>query len=342
MNYRDASLAHWMLCTPKKVYIPSQCDIDLTNKCNQACYYCISEEFRKEHPVTPKYKEFEELLKKLYTWREHSPLSTGTMQSIAFSGGGEPTLLKGYEKLIEQSIDYGFFTSLTTNGVLLDKLLSIDDNKLRKMNWIGVDIDAGNPITYEKIRRSKTKDAFSKVMLNVQTARNMGLPVDFKILLGEYNSTNKELHDIFSIAQIVNIRMIYFRPVILANQSHHITAGMMKHMSFLGEKFSVKFKVNTTKTAERSYSICHQMFNFPSFCADGNIYACCDHKGYDNFKIGEWNNSSDFREDWLNNNHRAVYNNINTAFCPPCRSNTSNNNTQACLDDPTLLSCLHT
>ena len=341
MNYRDASLAHWMN-NQSKIYIPSQCDIDLTNKCNQECYYCITNEFRHEQPVTPKYQAFEKLLQQLNTWREHSPNSVGTMQSITFSGGGEPTLLKGYENLIEQSIDYGFFTSLTTNGVLLNKLFEIDINKLRKMNWIGVDIDAGNPETYEKIRQSKTKDAFHKVLTNVRLARKLKLPVDFKVLVGEYNSSKKELQDIFRTANLVNIRMIYFRPVILANEAFDITAKMRQEITYFGEKYNVRFRINTTKTSERSYNRCHQMFNFPSFCADGNIYACCDHKGYDNFNIGTWDTIEDFRDSWLDSNHRAVYKRINTAFCPPCRSNSSNNNTQACLDDNTLLSVLHT
>ena len=150
--YQYAELVHWMNNKDSKKILPAQVDIDLTNVCNQDCYYCNSADFRKERPVQKKYTEYIALLDKLATWRSHSPNSFGTTHTITYPGGGEPTVLTGYEHVIEHTIDHGFLTSITTNGSNLDKLLdSIVVEKLQKIAWIGIDIDAGTEDLYEQI-----------------------------------------------------------------------------------------------------------------------------------------------------------------------------------------------
>ena len=198
--YHHASIVHWFENKNIKSILPTNVDIDLTNKCNQNCYYCISADFRESYPVQQKYTTYIKLISRLNTWRKHSPDSYGTLHAITFSGGGEPTLLKGYEKVIEYAIDCGFLVSLTTNGTLLDKLYKhVPIDKLKKLNWIGVDIDAGNPLTYESIRNSQTPNMFFKVVNNVIELRKLGVPVDFKVLTNEYNTSENDIN-----AQISN------------------------------------------------------------------------------------------------------------------------------------------
>ena len=166
--YQYAELVHWMQNRDSMKILPAQVDIDLTNVCNQDCYYCNSAEFRKQKPVQKKYTEYIELLDKLGSWRQHTARSYGTTHTVTYPGGGEPTVLTGYEHVIEHTIDLGFLTSITTNGSNLDKLLdSVAVEKLRKIAWIGIDIDAGTQDLYESIRRSLTaKSLFPKVIDN--------------------------------------------------------------------------------------------------------------------------------------------------------------------------------
>ena len=51
MNYQYAELVHWMKNKESMILLPAQVDIDLTNVCNQDCYYCNSAEFRRVEPV---------------------------------------------------------------------------------------------------------------------------------------------------------------------------------------------------------------------------------------------------------------------------------------------------
>jgi hypothetical protein len=71
--YQFAEIVHWMKNRDSMKILPAQVDIDLTNVCNQDCYYCNSADFREAEPVQKKYTEYIGLLDKLSTWRAHSP-----------------------------------------------------------------------------------------------------------------------------------------------------------------------------------------------------------------------------------------------------------------------------
>ena len=103
----------------------------------------------------------------------------------------------------------------------------------------------------------------------------------------------------------------------------------------------VKIKLNQTKSLRRNYTRCHQMYQFPVFCADGQIYTCCDNKGNHKFALGAWD-TEDFRDLWLSKRHDEIYNSVNTALCPPCRPNIHNIEIQQIIDTPSLLEQLYT
>ena len=333
--YQYAELVHWMNNKSTKKLLPAQVDIDLTNICNQDCYYCNSAEFRAEQPVQKKYTEYIELLDKLAGWRAHSPNSYGTTHTITYPGGGEPTVLNGYENVIEHTIDLGFLTSITTNGSKLDRLLdSITVEKLKKIAWIGIDIDAGTEPLYEKIRRSLTaKSLFNRVIENAKNLIEVGVNIDFKCLINPFNDNLEAMSDLFALVKRLGGRGIYFRPVIVNNRAYDISKQTMLMLQQLSEQFQLPYWANQNKTLPRNYKKCHQMFHFPVFCADGKIYICCEGKGNPQFELTNWD-SGDFRDDWLNERHYEIYNKTRVEFCAPCRPNISNIKIQNILNDP--------
>lgn len=333
MDYQSAEIVHWFQNQSTHSIIPAQVDIDLTNICNQDCFYCNSAEHRKQYPVQKKFQEYIELLDKLSTWRNHSPRSFGTLHTITYPGGGEPTLLPDYEQVIEHTIDLGFLTSLTTNGTKLHKLIAnVATEKIRKMAWIGIDIDAGSEEKYELIRRSLTKTSpFAQVIKSATTLVNMGATVDIKALINEFNNDEQSLRDLFKITKTIGARQLYLRPTILNGQAYDFYHNV-DLINNLSEEYSVKIKLNMTKSQPRTYRKCHQMFQFPVFCADGQIYTCCDNKGNPRFSLGRWD-QGDFRSIWLGQRHFEIYNAVDTRFCPHCRPNASNNKIQQALDN---------
>ena len=341
--YQHAEVVHWMNNQDTHAILPAQVDIDLTNICNQDCFYCNSAEHRRASPVQKRYTEYIDLLNKLATWRTHTPNSYGSLHTITYPGGGEPTLLPGYEHVLEHTIDLGFLTSLTTNGTHLQALINnVSAEKIRQLAWIGIDIDAGSEELYETIRRSiPKKSLFNQVMKNASDLVKLGANVDFKILLNQYNNNHTAIEQMFQASADVGVRLLYFRPAIVNGQSYSWGKAEWELIHRLGEKYQVEIKLNDSKTQPRTYNRCHQMYQFPVFCADGFIYTCCDNKGNPNFALGRWD-QDDFRDLWLNDRHHNIYNKINTGLCPPCRPNSNNNKIQQIIDNPALMEQLYT
>jgi sulfatase maturation enzyme AslB (radical SAM superfamily) len=340
--YQFAELVHWMKNKDSMTILPAQVDIDLTNVCNQDCYYCNSADFRQREPVQKKYTEYIALLDKLAGWRSHSARSYGTTHTITYPGGGEPTVLVGYEKVIEHTIDLGFFCSITTNGSNLDRLLeNVSVDKLRKIAWIGIDIDAGTEELYEIIRRSLTaRSLFKKVCNNAKNLIDAGVNVDFKCLINPHNDNYTAMNDLFALVKHIGGRMLYFRPVIVDNQAHPLTESTLTMLKHLSEKHQQPYWVNNNKTLPRTYKRCHQMYHFPVFCANGKIYVCCEGKGDPQFELGSWD-TGDFRDLWLSKRHHEIYNKTNVGLCRPCRPNINNIQIQKILDNPKSLETLY-
>ena len=91
---------------PGKI-LPWQIDLDTTNICNQACFYCNTEQFRNDMPVYQSVEQYLKLIDRLHWWRQRDPNIIGTLSNVIFTGGGEPTLLPDYETLLEDVIDKG-------------------------------------------------------------------------------------------------------------------------------------------------------------------------------------------------------------------------------------------
>jgi len=278
----------------------------------------------------------------LATWRAHTPNSYGTTHTITYPGGGEPTVLVSYEKVIEHTIDLGFLGSITTNGSNLDRLLdTVHVDKLRKLAWIGIDIDAGTEPLYEEIRRSlAAKSLFTKVCNNARGLIEAGVNVDFKALINPLNDTEEAMNDLFKLVAELGGRMLYFRPVIIDGVAYPITETTLARLEKYSKTYQLPYWANQNKTLPRNYKKCHQMFHFPVFCADGKIYICCEGKGNPQFELADWD-TSDFRDQWLNERHYEIYNKTRVEFCQPCRPNISNIKIQNILNNPKDIETLY-
>lgn len=320
-------IARWIRGEIPAKLLPWQIDLDLTNICNQSCFYCNSAEFRASKPVYQNIRAYLELVDKLAGWREHDANVIGTTSNVILSGGGEPTLLPGYEWVVERLVDRGFFVAMNTNGTKLDRLLNIAPEKLQRMAYIGLDIDSGNPETYEQIRRSlMTTSPFQKIKKTAQKLTAAGAPVDVKMLLLEPNTTPEEIHAIASYAQDIGARSIHFRPGVIDDVAFPITPSLRSKIQETCVKLGVDYHIAVGRYEPRSYLKCHQFFLFPSFCADGWVYLCCEYKGFEQFRLCKWiDDDIDWRDIWGSEQHRARYENFLTTQCKPCRPNTTNN-----------------
>ena len=176
-----------------------------------------------------------------------------------------------------------------------------------------------------------------------ENAKNLvliGAKVDFKALLNDLNSDESSLQDLFSIAQQVGVRQLYLRPTILNGQAYDFSSAIPM-INTLSKQYKMPVKFNLTKSLARNYTRCHQMYQFPVFCADGEIYTCCDNKGNSKFSLGKWD-EDDFRDLWLGPKHHDIYNSTDTRFCPHCRPNSHNISIQNIINDNSKMEQLYT
>lgn len=320
--------------------LPSSIDIDLTNVCNQDCFYCNSAVFRAKHLTTPPKDRFIQLIDQLANWRKHTPLSVGTVRNITFTGGGEPTVHPHCHEIIEYAIDCGFLVTLITNGSRLNKLAKhLSREKAEKIIWVGVDVDSAVDTTYEHIRRSLTTfDMLSTVKENIKLAVDAGINVDIKSLLMHQNTSREELTALFEMVKEVGARKLHIRPMFdLSTQKiFEVTDTLKADVQAISTLTRVKYSLPENRKEPRTYTKCHQMFLYTIFAANGDINVCCESRGQKRFVIGNWFDE-DIRDIWMKDRHMEVYNSVNTTLCPPCKPNKINNLIQKEIDDPSLL-----
>jgi len=285
--------------------IPPTCEIYLTQKCNQNCNYCNSVQYRKNTETIAVEYEWYRLLGELRG-----------IKAVVFSGGGEPTLFEGYERIVNVAIEKGFLVSLITNGTRLDKLLMIDN--LREISWIGVDFDAGTKELYNEIRNPENRDDFDIVSSNVEFLVRAGVTVDMKVLLHEKNDNPTAIGDIFKHAKKLGVRMVYFRPMVNDSEIYNISLHTHEDISKCSDFLSVPYRLNLTRLMKKTYDKCYSLYLMPVFTTNGDVYLCCENLYRKDFILYNWLKDY-FKDHWSNQKHRELFENADLSKCRDCR-----------------------
>jgi len=333
MKSKYAEYAYYLTQGKNNTYIvPPSIEIDFTNACNQDCTYCNVVEFRNAVHDKTKIHDYHTLIERVSTWSSYRANSIGNVNTITFVGGGEPTARKGYEYVVEQAVDTGILVSIVTNGSGLDKLFNINTDTIRKLSWIGVDIDSGDPEIYEKIRRSKQSGLYEKVKENVKNMTEVGVTVDIKALLFDGTISEHSIKSTLLYCKEVGARMVYFRLAKLNDELFVPNPLLLDYINSLGKELGVKVKINTSRMGERNYKKCHALHLIPIFSADSNLYTCCENRGVDFFNLSDWV-KTDFRNEWMGPKHKKMYDTLDLAKCAPCRPHSHNVQIQKQIDD---------
>ena len=128
---------------------PSQVIIDVTEVCNLACIHCPHPTFKQSEHYEARYLDPELNRKLVDEVRDFGP---GGAQYIRYTGEGEPLIHpKGYE-MIEYAVkNSGVFTTITTNGTIMN------EKRTRRLleagvHMIDISIDAFADDTYARVR----------------------------------------------------------------------------------------------------------------------------------------------------------------------------------------------
>jgi MoaA/NifB/PqqE/SkfB family radical SAM enzyme len=142
-----------------------------TRRCNLRCLHCYSSSGPEERAELP-----------AALLRDALDDASGEGYNVASFSGGEPTLYKPLRTLLEHARSLGLFTTVTSNGMLLDsRRLSMLEGAV---DLLAISLD-GVPASHNRMRADRR--AFEAMAGNLQRIRDSGIPFGFIFTLTQYN-----------------------------------------------------------------------------------------------------------------------------------------------------------
>ena len=166
--------------------IPLYAVFDVTNECNLGCIHCYSSEQQEELSTT----EVTHILDKL---------ASAGVEMVDF-GGGEPLLRTDIFDILAHTKQLGFYTSISTNGILLDEHCA---RRLKQLNvdHVCVSLDGARPETHDRIRNKK--GTYEKAINGVKNCRSAGMTTQISTVVMKSNIN--ELRDMFTLLESLHV-----------------------------------------------------------------------------------------------------------------------------------------
>ena len=287
---------------------PISVELTLTNKCNLRCVYCSDQMLRERQGGGSE-------LSKDVLFQLFDDLAAGGTQGITIEGGGEPTIYPAFDEVVEYAKNAGLAVGLITNGTQ-----HLEENTLRKLEWIRVSLDATTAAEYTDL---KGPDFFEKVLSNIEFYARYCETVGVGFVV-----TNKNISHIEEL--VIRLRelgasYIQLRPVV--DNAELYPEGV--DFSYLSVLQTSDFAVIMDGMQENAESGNHglpckanSVTNVIS--GDGSVYLCGRLNIYDWVRpIGNINAQS-FREIWLGEERKRQWEKVRSEdfclkFCPQCR-----------------------
>lgn len=300
---------------------PITVKIDLTNVCNHDCPGCIDYELIHNDNNSLNFKLFDFLLDSL--------LACG-VKGINYTGGGEPTTHKDFDKIIRLTYKKGFKVGLICNGSMFHRWPM--DELLPMFEWIRISLDAYDSKTHKRTH-GKTAN-FNRTVSNLKILADIKSKDKLSVTLGAGYITNqhadmdRNLHKFIEVCKNSNIDYAQLRPSFGFMYDYktvdpkELQSIFAKAKSYQDEKFKViideeKYeKILSGKGTCRTYNYCHaQSFKATTITATGDVYICCSLTGKKEGWLGNIKLKS-FFDIWHSDFRKKSLKNLNVNKCP--------------------------
>jgi MoaA/NifB/PqqE/SkfB family radical SAM enzyme len=283
-----------------------------TNQCNYACGYC-SGQYRSDDVAT----ELDyELLKGFL-----SDAKADGLKAVKVTGG-EPLMYSSFCELMPFLVQL-FDVGIVTNGSLLhlDSYLTA----LYGLAWVRFSLDAATLDTYAAIHGIEYNSKISKTLERAISKLKADSP---ETIVGiSFVITAKNYHEIYPAAQLAKVwgaDNIRFTPeqtptgLVQATSIDLVMNELNKAERLASEDFAVfGMRHHHYENSERP-EICYYAMLSCAVMATGDIYICCNTRGYPEARIGSIHDMS-LSEAFANRIPVAV-----EGFCPVCWNDEKN------------------
>lgn len=293
--YHPRRVADWM--DGKAIY-PIEIEIGLSGACNHRCIFCAVDYMGYQ----PNFLDTKVVLDTL------KDLAGKGLESVIYSGEGEPLLHKDAPLIIAKTKEFGIDAALATNGALLTRDKA--EICLHALTWIRFSIAAATEETYQKIQRGKPGD-FGRVLQNLKDAVAIKQAKKLRTTLGAQLLLLPENRDeVLLLAKILReIGMDYLtvKPfsqhpssIVKRTVDYSETDALAEELkSVATENFQIHFRRQSMENIahEKPYDRCHALPFMTHIDAKGEVFPCIAFVGDESLRYGNLYEKS-FVEIW--------------------------------------------
>ena len=284
---------------------PVSVELSLTMRCNFDCVWCSDKDLRASMDDDIDLQLLHDLFKDL---SEH-----GT-QGVVIEGGGEPTIYRDFDGVLDLLDKFKLGKGLITNGST-----ALKPHRLERFDWIRISLDSSTPEEHHKL---KAFDGFERVLGNINSYAQY-CPI---VGVG-YVVTNQNMGDIETLVlrlKQFGVTYIQFRPVVdHSNLLPSIDLDYLKR--YQSENFSVIIDGMKENIVTGNNDLPCKANSLTSvITADGGVYFCGRLNIYPWVKpIGNLHKES-FNQIWTGDerkqqHEKALDKNFCGKYCPQCR-----------------------
>lgn len=306
LNYFDRIQA---MAAGELVY-PVTVEIDPSNKCNHRCPWCVSAQSHTGESL-----EFDRFCRLLDELKERE------VKSVVLKGGGEPTVHPRINDMLHACEERGLATGLITNGSM--PRTGTPQAVLDTTEWVRISLDAARPATHHRIHG--TCD-FARILRNIQylTANTQKTLVGLNFVADQRNHT--EIAAFARLAKALGTAYVSIRcvfdptdpPAREVRDEMRSQAVMARQLD--GDGFKVMLGnfteqyLNASPDQPFPYRRCLGPNLVGIVGADGEVYACCFLRGYQQFSFGNLAEQS-FEQIWSGERRRQAMEQIYRGGC---------------------------
>lgn len=239
---------------------PVTYEIDLSNRCQNRCYFCMFEKFLQENREFISLEDGRQLIKEI---------AEANGKSITFTGGGEPLTNPHFAEISDLALSLGLRLGLVTNGIALPDHIDI----LKGFDFVRVSLDAATTDTWEKIKGNRW---FNRSIRGIKelVALEDGPDVGISFIILEENK--HEIPAIKALAKELDVKYLQIKPDI--RQPPELLDQSDEKRVVITERYVAN--VGDAKYACAIAGLVGQV------TADLDMYYCCQHRGKPEFKVG--------------------------------------------------------
>lgn len=308
----------------KKLYnnqmiLPRFVSMWLTTTCQYNCSYCYfsSENKERKFANTEKAKKFIKQIAKL------------GIESIEYSGGGEPTLHPDFYEIAKFAYDNGLKVGLLTNGFKLDY------NKMKFFSYIRIGVDASDSETYKKLKNTNDGQ-FESLIEKINTFlclrdNNIRPRIGLKFMINKDNCN--EIKNMIIFAKNMKVDYCHFKST--HTDDNKLSDFELKHANNIIEAFKNTYQqfIYGGLIKNDAHVKCFMSPIHTVITPDGNALVCCYFTNKDRIIGNVFEN--DFTKIWFSKRHDNIINSINISECDKidCRWNYYNKEMTAIIKD---------